>query len=95
MHAGGSGVDRSHPRIVEQAIDEARRNLPSSNSDWPGNRLATLIARYTRNQIEPFVDRLGQTAKLRAVPEVIAAHREGDIDWHVALLRPFRKQLDE
>ena len=77
--------------LVQEWLDESRLDLLGLDHDGSRDRLLQLRPAHARHQVEPFVDRLGETTKLRAVAQIVGAHREQYVDRD-ARTRRFQQQ---
>ena len=81
--------------VVEQAVDQWRRQRRAHHRRRAGDRLGDLVAGQPRDQVLAAVDRLGQATKPRAVAQEVRAHRDHDIDVQPGLAAGRQQQLDE
>jgi hypothetical protein len=73
-----------HKAAGDRASSDAYRLLDSG---------PLLVARHSRNKIEPGRDRLRQIAKPRTVADEVGAHRQRDIYRHLRLPRRLKDKL--
>ena len=66
--------------VVQHLLDEARGHARAGDPDGLLDGLATLIAGQPRDQVLSAVHRLGEPGDVRAVAQVVRAHRDRDVD---------------
>ena len=81
--------------IVQQPLQEPRRDLSAGDLDRPFDDAFVLLARQARNQELAAVDHLGQAFELTALADEVGTHGQHDVDRHVLLRRGFQQQADE
>ena len=81
--------------VVEDAVDQPRRDRGARHADRARNRRAQRVARHAADEIQPAVHRFRQAGEIHAVADEIGAHRQDDVDRRVALARGFEQQAHE
>ncbi len=81
--------------IVQQSLQQPRRDLSAGDLDRPFDDPFVLLAIQTRNQELAPIDHLGQAFELTALADEVGTHRQHDVDRHFLLRRRFQEQADE
>ena len=81
--------------VVKQLLNKASLDLLATDLDRSLDGQAALVAVQPRDEVFTLIDGLGQTTKLRAVPEKIGPHGDSHKDRLTGLLGCLEQEADE
>ena len=81
--------------IVQQTLQQPRRDLPTGDLDRPFDHAFVLFAAETWDQELASIDHLSQALELAALADEVRSHRQHDINRHFALSDRLKQDADE